>query len=67
VIEHNRKQFVEHKYQVDVMLMNHLNQIISMNEIKMQLFLTNMIKYNEEYLVINDTDDDDEHLINDRL
>ncbi len=67
MIEHNRKQFVEHKYQVDVMLMNHLNPIISMNEIKMQLFLTNMIKYNEEYLVINDTDDDDEHLINDRL
>jgi hypothetical protein len=67
VIEHNRKQFVEHKYQVDVTLMNHLNPIISMNEIKMQLFLTNMIKYNEEYLVINDTDDDDEHLINDRL
>jgi hypothetical protein len=67
VIEHNRKQFVEHKYPVDVMLMNHLNQIISMNEIKMRLFLTNRIKRNEEYLVINDTDDDDEHLINDRL
>ncbi len=67
MIEHNRKQFVEHKYPVDVMLMNHLNQIISMNEIKMRLFLTNRIKRNEEYLVINDTDDDDEHLINDRL
>ena len=67
VIEYNKKQFVEHKYQVNVLLMNHLNQIISMNGIKMQLFLTNMIKYNAEYWVINDTDDGDEHLINDQL
>jgi hypothetical protein len=67
VIEHNNKQFVVHIYQVNVMLVNHLNQINVMNVIKMQLFLTNMIIYNEEYLVINDIDDDDEHLINDQL
>jgi hypothetical protein len=41
-------------------------QIILNYEIKMQLFLTKMIIYNEEYLVINDIDDDDEHLINDQ-
>jgi hypothetical protein len=32
----------------------------------MQQFSTKMIRYNEEYLVINDIDDDDEHLINDQ-
>jgi hypothetical protein len=42
-------------------------QIISNYEKEMQLFLTKMIIYNEEYLVINDIDDDDEHLINDLL
>jgi hypothetical protein len=67
VIEHNNKQFVVHIYQVNVMLMNHLNQINVTNEIEMQQFLTNMIIYNEVYLVINDIDDDDEHLINDQL
>jgi hypothetical protein len=68
VIEHNNKQFVEHIYLINVMLMNHLMiQIILMYEIKMQQFLTKMIIYNEEYLVINDIDDDDEHLINDQL
>jgi hypothetical protein len=67
VIVHNNRQFVVHKYQVNVTLMNHLNRINVMNEIRMQQFLTNMIKYNEEYWVINDIDDDDEHLINDQL
>jgi len=41
-------------------------QIILNYEKEMQLFLTKMIIYNEEYLVINDIDDDDEHLINDQ-
>ena len=68
VIEHNNKQFVVHIYLINVMLMNHLMiQIILNYEIKMQLFLTKMIIYNEVYLVINDIDDDDEHLINDQL
>ncbi len=40
--------------------------IILNYEKEMQQFSTKMIRYNEEYLVINDIDDDDEHLINDQ-
>jgi hypothetical protein len=66
VIEHNNKQFVEHKYQVNVMLVIHQNHLDEMYEIEKQQFLTNRIEYNEEYSEINDIVDDDEHLINDQ-
>jgi hypothetical protein len=70
VIEHNNKQFVGHRYLINVMWMNHLMmrmiQIISNYVKEMQRFLTKMIIYNEVYWVINDIDDDDERLINDR-
>jgi hypothetical protein len=41
-------------------------QIILNYEKEMRLFLTRMIKYNEEYWVRDDIDDDDEHLKDDR-